>query len=267
MTLLDGHLEQLSLCAVSIAELPFPPPKIFANALLKPHDITALIRDTETHEQALFTVSQPPPQPKAFDPSATSRRRTTVYSTAALNHAADVSRPPRRNTAVAAVLGGDLVQRIRDGGGGRVGSGVGYRNYDHKGEVDVDYVSHVRESKEETDHASPIPGALEKIGQLRQRHHRLAHSIAELEEQVTEQSEQLRKLNRSRGPSGLSDEEDDEDEDFTTQPEATVTVDTFPIRHEDMRQDEEDITELERKKRALEERVSALGKDITGVLG
>lgn len=114
---------------------------------------------------------------------------------------------------------------------------------------------------------SPIPGAMEKIAQLRQRHYRLAHSIAELEEQVAEQSDQLKKLNRSRAPSGYSDDDYDDDEDITTQPEPTATIDTFAISHEDMRQDEEEITELERRKRALEERVSALGKDITGVLG
>lgn len=37
-------------------------PKIFTNAILHPHDITALIRDTEAHERALFTagtLSQP----------------------------------------------------------------------------------------------------------------------------------------------------------------------------------------------------------------
>jgi hypothetical protein len=49
-------------------------------------------------------------------------------------------RAPRRNTAVAAVLGGDLVERIRRGGGGGAGSGLGYREVSgrDKGEVDVD---------------------------------------------------------------------------------------------------------------------------------
>ena len=73
MALLDAHLEQISLCATSIAELPyvhcnllypsrligtsFAPPKIFTNALLQNHDITSLIRDTELHERALFLGS------------------------------------------------------------------------------------------------------------------------------------------------------------------------------------------------------------------
>jgi len=49
-------------------------------------------------------------------------------------------RAPRRNTAVAAVLGTQLADRIRRGGGGGAGSGLGYRSYDSnsKNEVDVE---------------------------------------------------------------------------------------------------------------------------------
>ncbi|KAI9662550.1 MAG: hypothetical protein M1821_008717 [Bathelium mastoideum] len=132
MTLLDAHLEQISLCAASIAELPFPRPKIFTNALLHPHDITALIRDTEVHERALFTVPPPASTPKAQDPS---RRRQTAFGGSQTPGVA-----PRRNTAVAAVLGGDMVERIRRGGGGGVGTGLGPRPVDprNKGDVDVE---------------------------------------------------------------------------------------------------------------------------------
>lgn len=161
MSLIDAHLEQISLCAASIAELQFvlwlihrdqvltsysfPKPKIFTNALLQPHDITALIRDTEVHERALFSVPPPPPTPKAKDPTSNSNRRNTVFN---INGAASVTgggganavRAPRRNTAVAAVLGDHLVERIRQGGGGGAGTGVGYRTYEgtNKGEVDVE---------------------------------------------------------------------------------------------------------------------------------
>ena len=107
----------------------FPPPKIFANALLAQHDITALIRDTELHERALFSV---PPAPR---PADAARRRTTMFTNDGGAGAAGAARAPKRNTAVAAVLGGDLVERIRRGGGGGVGSGLGYR--DHKGDIDV----------------------------------------------------------------------------------------------------------------------------------
>lgn len=49
-------------------------------------------------------------------------------------------RAPRRNTAVAAVLGGDLVEQIRQGGGGGPGTGLGYGGLEarERGEVDVE---------------------------------------------------------------------------------------------------------------------------------
>ena len=53
---------------------------------------------------------------------------------------ANAVRAPRRNTAVAAVLGTELVEKIRKGGGGGAGTGVGYRAFDgnNKHEVDVE---------------------------------------------------------------------------------------------------------------------------------
>lgn len=49
-------------------------------------------------------------------------------------------RAPKRNTAVAAVLGTELVERLRRGGAGGAGTGLGYRTYDgnNKHEVDVE---------------------------------------------------------------------------------------------------------------------------------
>jgi hypothetical protein len=163
MPLLDAHLEQISLCATSIADLPyvrshltpptlllahmpsFAPPKIFTNALLQNHDITSLIRDTETHERALFSVPPPPSAPRHTEPT-TSNRRNTIFNPAGgpagttSGGGANAVRAPRRNTAVAAVLGNDLVDRIRRGGGGGAGSGLGYRTYDasNRNEVDVE---------------------------------------------------------------------------------------------------------------------------------
>lgn len=123
----------------------FPPPKIFTNALLQPHDITTLIRDTELHERALFSVPPPPPLPKAQDPSSSTNRRNTTFNisgngTSIVGGGANAVRAPKRNTAVAAVLGTELVDKIRRGGGGGAGTGVGYRTFDgnNRNEVDVE---------------------------------------------------------------------------------------------------------------------------------
>lgn len=116
-SLLSSHLEQISLCASSIADLPFPGPKIFANALLAPHDITALIRDTEAHERALFSVAPPPiptkSQVQELSASLSGSVASTVQGNCRTTFAPSAARPPRRHTAVAAVLGGDLYRRVR----------------------------------------------------------------------------------------------------------------------------------------------------------
>jgi hypothetical protein len=130
-----------------LTEGSFAPPKIFTNALLQNHDITSLIRDTELHERALFSVPPPPAAPKHTESTASTKRRNTIFTAngggaSISGGGANAVRAPRRNTAVAAVLGNDLVERIRRGGGGGAGSGLGYRKYDsnskNKNEVDVE---------------------------------------------------------------------------------------------------------------------------------
>lgn len=71
----------------------------------------SLIRDTDAHERALFTVPS----------TTTSTSATTVPN----DKKGRVSIAPRRNTAVYSVLGGDMVEKLRRGGAGGVGRGVG----------------------------------------------------------------------------------------------------------------------------------------------
>jgi len=104
---------------------------------------------------------------------------------------------------------------------------------------------------------SPIPGAVDKIASLRQRHRRLAASIQHYETKVAEQTSQLSRMNRSR------DYGSDYDGEETVEEEPIATSE---FTEEDMRLEEEEILELERKKRNLEERVSAMEKDINGVM-
>ena len=81
--------------------------------MLNAPDITTLIRDTEAHEQALFTLG-PQPERSSKRNESTAGRRTTTFNT--LQDPIEQARPfaaPRHGTAVASVLGGDLNERIR----------------------------------------------------------------------------------------------------------------------------------------------------------
>jgi hypothetical protein len=95
---------------------------------------------------------------------------------------------------------------------------------------------------------------------LRHRHQRLMGSIEHYEGLVDEQQSQLNQLNRPRDI-----DSDEEDETMPADDEDARPPELF-LSEEDVQKEEEEIRELERKKVMLEERVSSLGKDITGVL-
>lgn len=140
-TLLSSHLQQISLCATSILELPFPGPKMFANALLARHDITALIRDTETHERSLFSVAPPCVSSKSQGQQFTGSVSVSTNSgqQASTGHGTSSSRQPKRNTAVATVLGGHLYRKIQNAStGGDANAGYGQARNTEKGDLDVD---------------------------------------------------------------------------------------------------------------------------------
>ena len=93
----------------------FPPPKSFTNSLLHSHDITALIRDTEAHERALFKLdssSQAIPSSSTIGP-----RRDTVHrvdgTSRPYGRDAKLSRNPKFGSAAATLLGGELGEQIR----------------------------------------------------------------------------------------------------------------------------------------------------------
>jgi DASH complex subunit Spc34 len=92
----------------------FPPPKMFTNALLNPHDITALIRDTEAHERALFSVDPTAPSLRPSQKRAT--RRGTIYPAgerASFANRVSAARNKRNQSAVARVLGVDMMEEIK----------------------------------------------------------------------------------------------------------------------------------------------------------
>lgn len=106
-----------------------------------------------------------------------------------------------------------------------------------------------------------MEGAIEKISALRSRYARVKGSLAYYEAKVARQARELERMNR---PSDWDGESDDEDPNghfppVGEEPETTVT-------QEDLRLEEEEVKELERRKRELEDRVTGMEKDLGGLL-
>ncbi|CAJ2508978.1 Uu.00g140040.m01.CDS01 [Anthostomella pinea] len=252
MSLLSAHFEQIAISCQGIDSLPFPPPKIFTNALLSNHDITSLIRDTEAHERALFSVPPPPPptiaQPQEPAAKPTSRRQTVfnVTSGEVTTSGSNTGRStgaPRRHTAVAAVLGGDLRDQIR-------------RSERH-GKDDVD-VEILLKGAERLSGVYPLPGALERIPAQRAKYAHSRSTLAYYESKVEEQAETLRRMNKDH----WMDDDDDDDEDADEGAEDAEEIFT----EEDLRREEEEVRELDKKKKELQERLRAMDKDLGGLL-
>ncbi|ORY58710.1 DASH complex subunit Spc34 [Pseudomassariella vexata] len=247
MSLLSAHFEQIAISCQGIDSLPFPPPKIFTNALLSNHDITSLIRDTEAHERALFSV--PPPEPPATsqnsDPPKQSSRRQTVFNVASGEvmpsggATGRSSGAPRRHTAVSAVLGGDLHDQIRRSERGR-----------NKDDMDVEILL---KGAEKLCTVYPLPGAPERIMAQRAKYAHNRNTLAYYEAKVTEQQEALGRMNKD-----IWDEEEEADTDSADDQEATLTED-------DLIMEEEEVRELDKKKRELQRTLKAMEKDLNGL--
>ncbi|KAI9827081.1 MAG: hypothetical protein M1826_006445 [Phylliscum demangeonii] len=242
MTRLDIHLKQITLSATAIAELPFPPPKIFTNALLHPHDITALIRDTEAHERALFSIATAGTATGARNIPGPEARRKTVYNSSGVPSASQAIRRDARNrSAVAAVLGRPLMERIR--------AAADPDARTERGGVDVELL--LRGAEE-----LPNPRAAGKISSCRLRYHQLSSSLRYYEATVENRSARLlqadslsdEKLQNARRRGNISEADLDE------------------ITEQDLKREEEEVRELEKRKRALEERVSRMEQDLGGLL-
>ncbi|KAL9635732.1 MAG: hypothetical protein Q9164_003277 [Protoblastenia rupestris] len=248
MTLLDNHLEQISLSSAAIAELPhkprFPPPKIFTNAFLNSHDITALIRDTEPHERALFTLA--PPDQLAGVPDANLPRRSTLHNN---TNGPPLGRTQRQGSAVATLLGGELGEQIRNEGS-KEGKG--------RGEVDVNLLL---KGAEKLCSVYPIAGAPERIAALRSRYEQLNVSVMRFEARVAKQNAQLSKMNMHKDGDGEHNEDEEAEDEDGDEPMAEPQV-----TEEDLRIEQEMIEELEKRKKVLEDRVSGMERDLGGLL-
>lgn len=154
------------------------------------------------------------------------------------------SRGPRRNTAVAAVLGADLNSEIRRS------------ENQQKGEMDVEILLRGAEKLGEV---YVMEGAKEKIAALRARYSRVTTSLAHYEGKVARQARELERLNRPEDWEGdtIDDGEAQEDED---------NGEEIVVTEADLRREEEEIKELERKKKELEDRVSGMERDLGGLM-
>ena len=109
---------------------------------------------------------------------------------------------------------------------------------------------------------SPIDGAPEKIMSLRSRYEQLNSSIARYESKVSRQMAQLAKMNKHKD--GDVDDDDDneiEDEDVN----AIESQGETHVTEEDIRREDDEIRELEKKKQQLEERVKGMERDLGGL--
>ncbi|KAL4866654.1 hypothetical protein BDV12DRAFT_131845 [Aspergillus spectabilis] len=246
MSLLENHLEQIMLSSNAIAELPFPPPRIFTNALLGSHDITALIRDTEAHERALF---QSNPSSKMSSAQRRTTRRATQFQpeVEAESMASRIysARNNRNQSAVARVLGSEMMEEIKRSA--RTSSNG------PRGEVNVDVLL---KGAEILCNVYPVAGAHDKIASLRYRHQHISESIAELEERIARNTAELESMSRS-----YDDDHDDPDNAGFSNPEPSDVTDA------DLDRELEEIRELESKKRRLEDRVNGMERDLGGLMG
>lgn len=145
---------------------------------------------------------------------------------------------PRRHTAVAAVLGGDLHDQIRKSERGR-----------NKDNVDVEMLL---TGAEKLCSVYPLPGALERIPAQRARYNQLLNTLAYYEAKVADQVEALGRMNKD-----MWDEEEEEDE-----PEEEGST---LLTEDDLRREEEEVRGLDKKKKELQQRLRAMGEDLAGL--
>lgn len=198
-----------------------------------------MIRDTETHERALFTVAPPDQLPGV--PDAHLPRRQTFHG----SNGRATGRIQNAGSTAATLLGGELGEQIRK---------ETSREGKDRSEVDVNLLL---KGAEKLCNIYPIAGGPERLTSLRSRFEQLNASISRYEDRVTKQGAQLAKLNKAKNG-------DDENSDEAS--EASDPGLGMPVTAEDIQQELEEIEELEKKKRVLEERVKGMERDLGGLL-
>ncbi|KAA8898808.1 DASH complex subunit Spc34 [Sphaerosporella brunnea] len=225
-SLLAPHLAHIDSASRGIASLNFAPPKIFTNAMLRSSNIVSLIRDSDEQERALFTM----PDPSHTRPSAEGAPMTSGVL--------------RRNTAVQSVLGGEMIQQLRQGGAGGVSGGIGGIVTN---DVDVELLLRGAEKLINVYH---IPGASRRIAAFRQRFEELTESIQAHEDLVEAQRSQLDLVNLDMNERE-EEEESEQEQDYVT--------------NEMLEQEEEVIRQLEQRAEELSAKFKGLGQKMSSV--
>ncbi|MCJ1314455.1 hypothetical protein MMC25_008137 [Agyrium rufum] len=227
MMLLNNHLEQIQLSAQAVTELPFPAPKIFTNALLYSSDITALIRDTEPHERALFSSGNT--NARVFD---NGRGEHATYGH--LPSDVPIKNNTQRNTALRSLVGSDVLHRIRQ---------ENEKQSRERGDIDMNCL--------------PIEGASRRIEEFRNRFESLSASIASYSNRIAEQTAQLEQIHQDTSFAGR--------EGHQVPSSSAIDIDTYHDE-ENVEVDEAQIKTLENRRRTLEDRVSGMERDLGGLM-
>ena len=103
---------------------------------------------------------------------------------------------------------------------------------------------------------------MERIAALRTRNSNMMASLDRYEQLVEDQSAQLARMH---GVSSAS-LDDEADEELVASGPGHLPVHSEVMTEEDLRREEGSIAELEQKKRTLEERVSGIEKDLSGLM-
>lgn len=126
-----------------------------------------------------------------------------------------------------------------------------------KGEVDVEVLLHGAEKLLEV---YGVEGVRERITLLRTRYSRARGNLRSYSSKVAELEREVERINRGGG----WDEEDDDDDDLESAGGKDEMV--IDVTDDDLRAEEEEIRELERRKKDLEMRVEGMEKDLGGLL-
>lgn len=160
------------------------------------------------------------------------------------------SSEPRKQSAVARVLGSDMLKEIQRSSGNACSQ---------NGTADGVNVELLLAGAERLCAVYAVAGAFDRIASLRDRHRNIANSISHYDGKVSKQQDKLNRLNKSGEYS--HDTYAGEIENGPTN-ESTETAAT----EQDLIAEEQEIRDLESKKAALEERVSGMEKYLGGLL-